>query len=61
MQSYAYDLRDFFVWLEQTSLDFRRVRLEVLAQFFDWLRRPKAARAAGVFVLPGVGQALENT
>ncbi|MFJ6820482.1 tyrosine-type recombinase/integrase [Streptomyces niveus] len=38
----AYDLRDFFVWLGQTGLDFRHSRLEV-------------------FVLPGVGQALENT
>ncbi|MEU3774248.1 tyrosine-type recombinase/integrase [Streptomyces sp. NPDC032472] len=61
VQGYAYDLRDFFVWLEQVRLDFRRVRLEVLAQFFEWLRRPKPARAAGVFVLPDVGQALENT
>lgn len=61
VQGYAYDLRDFFVWLEQVCLDFRRVRLEVLAQFFDWLRRPKPARAAGVFVLPDVGPALENT
>lgn len=60
VQGYAYDLRDFFVWLEQTGLDFRRLRLEVVAQFFDWLRRPKPARAPGVFVLPGVGQALET-
>lgn len=34
VQGYAYDLRDFFVWLEQTGLDFRRVRLEVPAQFW---------------------------
>lgn len=61
VQGYAYDLRDFFVWLGQMSLDFRRLRLEVVAQFFDWLRRPKPARAPEVFVLPGVGQALENT
>ncbi|MFI1865503.1 tyrosine-type recombinase/integrase [Streptomyces jumonjinensis] len=61
VQGYAHDLRDFCVWLEQTGLDFRRLRLEALAQFFDWLRRPKPTRAAGVFVLPGVGQALENT
>lgn len=61
VQGYAYDLRDFFVWLEQMGLEFRRLRLEVVAQFFDWLRRPKPARAPEVFVLPGVGQALENT
>lgn len=61
VQGYAYDLRDFFVWLGQTGLDFRHLRLEVVAQFFDWLRRPKPARAPRVFVLPGVGQALENT
>ncbi|MEK8142376.1 hypothetical protein NKH18_07360 [Streptomyces sp. M10(2022)] len=46
-------MRDFFVWLGQMSLDFRRLRLEVVAQFFDWLRRPKPARAPEVFVLPG--------
>ncbi|GAA1554103.1 tyrosine-type recombinase/integrase [Streptomyces globosus] len=61
VQGYAYDLRDFFVWLEQIHLDFKEVRLEALAQFFDWLRRPKPTRATGVFVLPGVGQALVNT
>lgn len=57
---YAYDLRDFFVWLDQLGLDFRRVSLEQLAGFFDWLRRPKPARAPGVFMLPGTPSALEN-
>lgn len=61
VQGYAYDLRDFSFWLEQTGLDFRSMRLEVVAQFFDWLCHPKPARVAGVFILPGVGQALENT
>jgi integrase/recombinase XerD len=46
VQGYAYDLRDLFVWLGQTGLEFRRLTLEQLAQFFDWLRRPKPTRAA---------------
>ncbi|MFE9701884.1 site-specific integrase [Streptomyces sp. NPDC005930] len=45
VRDYAYDLRDFFAWLEQTGLDFWRVRLEVSAQFFDWLRRGPEFRA----------------
>jgi site-specific recombinase XerD len=61
VQGYAYDLKDFLIWLDQVGLEFRGVSLEQLAQFFDWLRRPKSARAAGVFVLPGAGQGLENS
>lgn len=57
---YAYDLRDFFVWLEQGGLEFRRLSLEQLAGFFDWLRRPKPARVPGVFMLPGTSAVLEN-
>ncbi|MFI7131585.1 tyrosine-type recombinase/integrase [Nonomuraea sp. NPDC050153] len=61
VQGYAYDLRDFFIWLDQIGLEFRQLTLEQLAQFFDWLRRPKPTRAPGVFLLPGTGQALENS
>jgi integrase/recombinase XerD len=60
VQGYAYDLRDLFVWLGQSGLEFHRLT-EQLAQFFDWLRRPKPTRAPGVFLLPGTGQALENS
>lgn len=60
--AYAHDLRDFFGWLDQRDDDFRTVSLEQLAEFFDWLRRPRPARAPGVFVLPGVTPAVgQNT
>lgn len=61
VQAYAHDLKDLFVWLDQAGLDFRRLGLEQLAQFFDWLRRPKPARTPGVFMLPGTAPAVENS
>ena len=61
VQAYAHDLQDFFTWLGQTSLDWHSLSLEQLALFFDWLRRPAAARAPGVFMLPGTAAALENS
>src|SRR4051812_19584444 len=61
VQAYAYDLRDFFTWVGQAGLDWRTVSLKQIAYFFDWLRRPQAARTPGVFMLPGTGQAVENS
>ncbi|MFD8532267.1 tyrosine-type recombinase/integrase [Streptosporangium canum] len=61
VQAYAHDLKDLFTWLDQVGLDFRRLGLEQLAQFFDWLRRPRASRAPGVFMLPGMTPAVENS
>jgi integrase/recombinase XerD len=61
VQAYAHDLRDFFAWAGQAGLDWRTVSLEQVSYFFDWLRRPPAARAPGVFMLPGAGQAVENS
>jgi len=55
---YAHDLRDFVEWLDQCGLEFRAVSLEQLAAFFDWLRRPKAARQPDVYVLPSARPAL---
>ena len=61
VQAYAHDLRDFFTWACEAGLDWRAVTLEQVAYFFDWLRRPPAARAPGVFMLPGAAQAVENS
>lgn len=61
VQAYAHDLRDFFTWVSQTGLDWRAVSLEQVSHFFDWLQRPPAARAPGVFMLPGAAQAVENS
>jgi site-specific recombinase XerD len=61
VQAYAHDLRDFFTWIGQAGLDWRAVSLEQVSHFFDWLRRPVAARAPGVFMLPGAAPAVENS
>jgi integrase/recombinase XerD len=58
---YAYDLKDFFTWLGQVDLGFEDLTLEQVSLFFSWLRRPKALRAPGVFILAGTGQAVENS
>ena len=58
---YAYDLKDFFTWLAQVDLRFEDLTLEQVALFFSWLRRPKALRAPGVFILPGADPAVENS
>lgn len=60
VEAYARDLRDLFEWLGQRGWDFRELRLEQLAEFFGWLRRPKEARLPGVFVLPGAPSAVEQ-
>jgi integrase/recombinase XerD len=61
VQAYAYDLQDFFTWLGQRGLNWRAVGLEQVAYFFEWLRRPAAARAPGVFMLPGTAQAVKDS
>ncbi|MEU4290923.1 tyrosine-type recombinase/integrase [Kribbella sp. NPDC026596] len=54
VKAYAHDLKDWFVFLARLGLDWREVRLEDIAEFMAWLRRPPAARAAVVAVLPSV-------
>ena len=61
VQAYAHDLRDFFIWTGQAGLDWRSVSLEQVSHFFDWLRRPPAARAPGVFMLPGAAQVVGDS
>ncbi|MCI2421151.1 site-specific integrase [Saccharopolyspora sp. K220] len=60
VEAYARDLRDLFEWLEQRGWEFRELTLEQLAEFFDWLRRPRRARQSGVFMLPGTVSAVEQ-
>ena len=59
--AYAYDLKDFFTWLGQVDLGFEDLSIEAVSVFFSWLRRPKALRAPGVFMLAGTDQAVENS
>lgn len=61
VESYAHDLKDFCVWLDQSDLDFKKATVEQLSEFFAWLRRPKPLRAPGVFMLPGLQPAVTNT
>jgi hypothetical protein len=51
----AHDLKDWFVFLAGQGLDWREVRLEDVAGFVAWLRRPPAARGGAVTVLPSAG------
>ena len=59
--AYANDLKDFFTWLGQVDLGFEDLSIEAVSVFFSWLRRPKALRAPGVFMLAGTDQAVENS
>ncbi len=54
VKAYAHDLKDWFVFLTGQGLDWREVRLEDVAGFVAWLRRPLAARDGSVAVLPSV-------
>jgi integrase/recombinase XerD len=54
VKAYAHDLKDWFVFLAGQGLDWREVRLEDVAGFVAWLRRPPAIRDGAVTVLPSV-------
>lgn len=54
VKAYAHDLKDWFVFLARQGLDWRVVRLEDVAEFIAWLRRPPVARDGWVAVLPSV-------
>lgn len=54
IKAYAYDLKDWWVYLDGRGLDWRRVALEAVAGFVAWLRLPSAARDGTVAVLPTV-------
>ncbi len=53
-KAYAHDLKDWFVFLADRGLDWRRVRLEDVGEFVAWLRLPLPARDRRVAVLPSV-------
>ncbi|MGZ4665815.1 MAG: tyrosine-type recombinase/integrase [Frankiaceae bacterium] len=54
VKAYAHDLKDWFVFLAASGLDWREVRLEDIAEFVAWLRLPPRARDGLVAVLPSV-------
>jgi integrase/recombinase XerD len=62
VKAYAHDLKDWFVFLADRGLDWRRVRLEDVGEFVAWLRLPLRARDRRVAVLPSVEhQCAEST
>ncbi len=54
VRSYAFDLRDYFVFLLAHEIDWRAVRLEHLGRFVGWLRLPVGMRCAEVTALSSV-------
>ncbi|MEV4902978.1 site-specific integrase [Citricoccus sp. NPDC055426] len=54
VKAYAHDLKDWFEFLSGQDLDWREVRLENVAEFVAWLRRPPGLRDGTVPVLPSV-------
>ena len=61
VRAYAYDVKDFFVFLTAGGLDWREVRLEDVGEFVAWLALPPTLRGGPVAVLapsqPHVGAA----
>jgi integrase/recombinase XerD len=55
VRAYAFDLKDYFVFLEYQGLDWREVRLEDLGDYVAWLVLPPCGRAGQVAVLPSAG------
>jgi integrase/recombinase XerD len=55
VKAYAHDLKDWFAFLARQGLDWREIRLEDVAGFIAWLRRPPAIHDGTVAVLPLVG------
>jgi len=56
VKAYAHDLKDWFDFLADRSLDWREVRLEDVGAFVAWLRLPPVARSARVAALPSMEQ-----
>lgn len=54
VKAYAHDLKDWFVFLADRGLDWRRVRLDDVGEFVAWLRLPLPVRDRRLAVLPSV-------
>ena len=54
VKAYAHDLKDWFAFLGARNLVWCEVRLENVAEFVAWLRRPPQLRDGTVSVLPSV-------
>jgi site-specific recombinase XerD len=54
VKAYAHDLKDYWVFLDRSGLDWRETRLEDIGEFISWLRLPPSGRSGKVAVLPSV-------
>jgi integrase/recombinase XerD len=54
IRAYAFDLKDYWVFLRQRSLGWEEVRLEDIGEYVAWLRLTPAGRQGEVAVLPTV-------
>jgi integrase/recombinase XerD len=48
VRAYAFDLRDYFEFMDAHEIDWQTVRLDHLGRFVGWLRLPPAMRAPSV-------------
>jgi len=55
VRAYAFDLKDYWVFLACRGLDWREVRLENIGEFVAWLGLPPAGRPGLVTVLSSAG------
>lgn len=61
VRSYAYDLKDFFTYLEQRNLNWTSVTLEDLGRFVAWLRLSSNLRGKDVIMLPWINGSLSTS
>lgn len=61
VRSYAFDLRDLFVFLDGHGISWTAVDLEDLGRFVAWLRLPPAARRGEVAAFPSVQHCSAST
>jgi integrase/recombinase XerD len=54
IRAYAFDLKDYWIFIGLRGLDWREVRLEDLGEYVAWLALPPAGRGGAVEVLPWV-------
>jgi integrase/recombinase XerD len=52
VRSYAFDLRDYFCFLDRHGLDWAATQLADLGRFVAWLRLPPPARSGAASVFP---------
>lgn len=60
VRAYAFDLADFFRWLDLRRRDWRRLQLDEVGEWVSWLRLSAGARSGEVLALPSVRPAVSE-